>query len=190
MPQNETRILLLGDSLSDAYNIPVDQSWPVLFQRQLQKIEPDTTLVNASISGETTSGGLERLPELLERHQPTHLIIELGGNDGLRGLSFNQAQSNLQAMIDLALEREIQVLLIGVRLPPNMGPAYNRLFQEMYAALVERNPVEYLPRFLDGIAADQPSLMQEDGIHPTASAQPLLADKVLAVFRRAWLQSE
>ncbi len=187
VPQNEPRILLLGDSLSAAYNIPVDQSWPVLFQRQLQSTSPGAELVNASISGETTGGGLQRLPGLLDRHQPSHLIIELGGNDGLRGLSFKQARANLQAMIELARARDIEVLLIGVRLPPNLGPVYSRLFQNMYDSLDDSNDIEYLPRFLGGIAADQADYMQADGIHPTARAQPLLAEKVLAVFRRAWL---
>ena len=189
MPQNVPRILLLGDSLSAAYNMPVDQSWPVLFRHQLQMAAPGAELINASISGETTGGGLERLPGLLERHLPSHLIIELGGNDGLRGLSFKQARANLQQMIELAQARDIEVLLIGVRLPPNLGPVYSRLFQNMYDSLDASNEIEYLPRFLAGIAADQADYMQADGIHPTARAQPLLAEKVLDVFRRVWLKA-
>ena len=135
-------------------------------------------MINASISGETTFGGLQRLPKLMEEHAPTHLIIELGGNDGLRGLDFRQTTDNLRQMIRLAREREIVVLLIGVRMPPNFGAAYNARFQQVFETVAAEFDIQYLPKFLDGVAASDPELMQDDGIHPTALAQPLLASKV------------
>jgi acyl-CoA thioesterase-1 len=172
------RILILGDSLSAAHNIPIDQGWPQLFRSNIGASFPQTTVINASISGETTFGGLQRLPRLLEEHAPTHLIIELGGNDGLRGLDFRQTTDNLRQMIRLAGERSIVVLLIGVRMPPNFGAAYNARFQQVFETVAAEFDIQYLPKFLDGIAASDPELMQDDGIHPTALAQPLLASKV------------
>jgi len=172
----------MGDSLSAAYNIAIEHSWPELFRDRLKALDPKLQLVNASISGETTVGGVQRLPALLERHQPAYLILELGGNDGLRGFRFAETRANLEKMIDMALSRGAAVLLIGVRLPPNLGPVYNARFQAIYETLAESRPVTYLPRFLEGVAADDPALMQDDGIHPTARAQPILADKVYSSF--------
>ncbi|MDH3760631.1 MAG: arylesterase [Gammaproteobacteria bacterium] len=171
-------ILILGDSLSAAHNIPLEQGWPQLFSNNIRSSLPQTTIINASISGETTYGGLQRLPQLLQQHNPTHLIIELGGNDGLRGLGFDQSSENLRQMVQLAQARETSVLLIGVRMPPNFGAAYNARFQQVFENVAAELAIHYLPRFLDGIAASDPALMQADGIHPTAIAQPLLADKV------------
>jgi acyl-CoA thioesterase-1 len=171
-------ILILGDSLSAAHNIPLQQGWPQLFSNNIRSSLPQTSIINASISGETTYGGLQRLPQLLEQHKPTHLIIELGGNDGLRGLGFDQSSENLRQMVQLAQARETSVLLIGVRMPPNFGAAYNARFQQVFENIATELAIHYLPRFLDGIAASDPALMQADGIHPTAIAQPLLADKV------------
>ena len=182
------RVLILGDSLSAAYNIAIEQSWPVLFQHKLDQQQSGIEVINASISGETTEGGTERLPGLLAQHQPSHLIVELGGNDGLRGYPFKQSQQNLQSIIDLALAQNIKVLLIGVRLPPNLGPAYNRRFQQIYQNLSENSAVTYLPKFLQGVAADKPDYMQADGIHPTALAQPILAERVYQAFKSAYLQ--
>lgn len=177
----------MGDSLSAAYNISIDRSWPVLFRDKLQAVAEGFDVVNASISGETTVGGLERLPALLDKHQPSHMILELGGNDGLRGYPFKQTQDNLREMIELARKRDIQVLLIGVRLPPNLGPVYNQRFQQLYEQLAEQLDLPFLPRFLEGVAADKPEYMQDDGIHPTELAQPLLSDKVFESFRRYFL---
>ena len=139
-------------------------------------------MINASISGETTFGGVQRLEKLLATHNPTHLIIELGGNDGLRGLNFKQTTDNLNRMISLARQQKIFITLIGVRLPPNLGAAYNRRFQEIYESVSTQHSVYYLPKFLEGVAASDADLMQSDGIHPTAKAQPILADKVLNVI--------
>ena len=171
-------ILILGDSLSAAHNIPVDKGWVNLFSSNIRSSFPQTSVINASISGETTFGGLQRLPGLLDDHQPTHLIIELGGNDGLRGFGFAQSTDNLRQMVKLAETRGIAVLLIGVRMPPNFGAAYNKRFQQVFEDISQEFTIHYLPRFLEGIAASDPALMQADGIHPTAIAQPLLAQKV------------
>ncbi|MFT5220532.1 MAG: acyl-CoA thioesterase-1 [Planctomycetota bacterium] len=171
-------ILILGDSLSAAYNIPVATSWPQLFAEKIKSISPQTQVINASISGETTYGGQQRLARLLEQHNPSHLIIELGGNDGLRGLNFKQTTENFRQMIALSESRQLSVLLIGVRMPPNLGPLYNNRFQQIFETIVDEFSVDYLPRFLEGIAAADAKYMQADGIHPTQLAQPLLAEKV------------
>ncbi len=170
-----SRVLILGDSLSAAYRMPVEKSWPALLQQSL----PSVDIVNASISGETTVGGRARLPELLKRHRPDIVILELGGNDGLRGYRFTQTRDNLAAMIEMARQAGARVLLVGLRLPPNLGPAYNRRFRKIYSDLAAQYDVAFLPRFLEGVAdADEPGLMQGDGIHPTERAQPLLAEKI------------
>ena len=174
------RILIVGDSLSAAHDIPIDKGWANLFSSNIRSSFPQTSVINASISGETTFGGLQRLPGLLAEHQPTHLIIELGGNDGLRGLGFEQSTENLRQMVALARDRSVTVLLIGVRMPPNFGAVYNKRFQQIFETITEEFGIHYLPRFLEGIAASDPALMQADGIHPTAIAQPILAQKVEA----------
>lgn len=176
------RILIIGDSLSAAYNIPVEQSWPEIFSSNIRSSYPHARVINASISGETTYGGLQRLDKLLIKHEPTHLIIELGGNDGLRGLNFKQTTENLNYMVEQALDQNISVVLIGVRMPPNLGIIYNQRFQQIFESVSLKYDVVYLPKFLEGVAAGDASLMQADGIHPTAKAQPILADKVLRVM--------
>jgi len=176
------KVLILGDSLSAAHNIPVDQGWTQLFSTNIRASFAHTSVINASISGETTFGGLQRLPELLRQHQPSHLIIELGGNDGLRGLRFDQSTDNLRQMVRHADSKKITVLLIGVRMPPNFGAAYNARFQQIFDTVNAEFDIHYLPRFLEGVAASDPVLMQEDGIHPSALAQPILARKVTSVM--------
>ena len=178
----------MGDSLSAAHNMPIDKSWPVIFQRKLKNVDKNFVVVNASISGETSGGGLQRLPQLLDRHQPAYLVLELGGNDGLRGYRFSQVEQNLSQMISMAIERNIRVLLVGVRLPPNLGPVYNRRFQKIFDNLAAQHRVVLLPRFLQDVAASDPELMQEDGIHPTALAQPKLAERVFEHFRAGFLK--
>ena len=178
----EVKVLILGDSLSAAHNIPVDQGWTHLFSSNIRASFAQTSVINASISGETTFGGLQRLPDLLQQHQPSHLIIELGGNDGLRGLGFDQSTDNLRQMVRLAEARGVTVLLIGVRMPPNFGAAYNARFQQIFENVNAEFDIHYLPRFLEGVAASDPTLMQDDGIHPTALAQPILAQKVTLVM--------
>ena len=178
----EIKVLILGDSLSAAHNIPVDQGWTQLFSTNIGASFAHTSVINASISGETTFGGLQRLPELLRQHQPSHLIIELGGNDGLRGLGFDQSTDNLRQMVRQADTQGVTVLLIGVRMPPNFGAAYNARFQQIFDKVNAEFDIHFLPRFLEGVAASDPALMQEDGIHPTALAQPILAQKVTSVM--------
>ena len=174
----KTSILILGDSLSAAHNMPIEQGWAHLFSTDIRASFPQTSVDNASISGETTYGGLQRLPGLLQQHEPSHLIIELGGNDGLRGLGFGQSTDNLRQMVRLAQQLDITVLLIGVRMPPNFGAAYNLRFQQIFETVSAEFDIHYLARFLETVAAADPALMQADGIHPTALAQPILAQKV------------
>ena len=178
------RILILGDSLSAAYNIPIEKSWPELFRNNIGTSYPQSSVINASISGETTFGGVQRLDKLLDKHQPGYLIIELGGNDGLRGLNFSQSTDNLQRMVKQAKQQDISVILIGVRMPPNFGAAYNSRFQQIFESVSAQNDIHYLPRFLEGVAASEDRLMQSDGIHPTAEAQPILAEKVFNTMQR------
>ena len=174
-----TKILILGDSLSAAHNIAIDESWPALFSNNIGARFPHTRVINASISGETTFGGVSRLEQLLTKHQPSHLIIELGGNDGLQGLNFHQTTENLNQMLAMAHKDNIATMIIGVRMPPNLGAAYNQRFQAVFETVSSQNNTYYLPQFLEGVAVSDPALMQGDGIHPTALAQPILADKVL-----------
>ena len=168
--------------MSAAHNIPIDNGWAQLFSHNIRAVFPQTSVVNASISGETTFGGLQRLPDLLQQHQPSHLIIELGGNDGLQGLGFDQSTENLRQMVLLAQAQDVTVLLIGVRMPPNFGATYNARFQQIFDTITAEFDIHYLPRFLDGVAASDPALMQQDGIHPTEIAQPILAEKVTSVM--------
>lgn len=168
-------ILLLGDSLSAAQNIPLDASWPVLLDQRLAKMRPPLRLVNASISGETTSSGLARLPALLKRYKPTLVMIELGANDGLRGLPLAEIRANLSAMVDKSKAAGAKVLLLGIEMPVNYGPQYRAGLRAIYADLAKQDHTGLLPFLLQGIAL-HPSLMQADGLHPTAAAQP----KVLA----------
>jgi acyl-CoA thioesterase-1 len=177
------KILILGDSLSAAYNIPIEKSWPALFDSNIRSSYPHASVVNASISGETTFGGVQRLEKLLIKHKPTHLIIELGGNDGLRGLKFSQTTDNFNRMVSMAQDKKIAVMMIGVRLPPNLGVAYNQRFQQIFDSVATNNNIRYLPKFLEGVAASSAALMQSDGIHPTAEAQPILADKVTSAIK-------
>ena len=166
-------ILILGDSLSAAYGLQIEDGWVARLQRE----HPEHQWVNASISGETTSGGLSRLPALLTAHKPDVLIIELGANDGLRGQPLNHTEANLQAIIDQGKDRSAELLLLGVRIPPNYGARYTDAFSEMYSKLATRNSIAVVPFFLEPIATD-PAHFQADHLHPNARAQPLIADNV------------
>ena len=166
-------ILVFGDSLSAAYGIPRESGWVSLLQRHL----PRHSVVNASVSGETTAGGLTRLPQVLAAHRPNITIIELGANDGLRGLPMQQTARNLEAMIDLAKKHGSQVLLVGMRLPPNYGPAYTHKFQAVFAQVAKARKVRLVPFLQDGVA-EQRDRFQADGLHPDAGAQPQLMDNV------------
>ena len=164
-------MLVLGDSLSAAHNIPVDSGWVYLLGDRLAKMEPGWAVVNASISGETSLSGRNRLPALLEKVRPAVVVIELGANDGLRGLPLAALRDNLAAMIDAARQSKAQVLLLGIELPVNYGPQYRDGLRAVYADLSQQKKVALVPFLLDGVA-QRPELMQEDGLHPIASAQP------------------
>jgi len=168
-------ILVMGDSISAAYGIQRDEGWVTLLTQALLHSEYPYAVVNASVSGETTSGGLARLPQALKSHDPTVVVIELGGNDGLRGYPTATIQENLRNMVDLAKSQNRSVVLVGMQIPPNYGPRYTRSFFDMYARIAEETGVTLVPFFLEQVAL-VPDLMQDDGIHPTADAQPLLLD--------------
>ena len=171
-------ILVMGDSLSAAYGVETESAWVNLLRQRLDEHGRDSwQVVNASISGETTDGGARRLPELLERHQPDIVIIELGGNDGLRGFQPTVIRDNLTAMIEASRQAGARVLLVGMQIPPNYGPQYTRLFAELYPQLADDYDIALVPFFLEGIY-NRAGMMQGDGIHPTADAQPILLDNL------------
>lgn len=170
-------ILVLGDSLSASFGIDQSNGWVSLLEQKLNKNHYDYRIINASISGETTHGGLQRLPGLLTKHQPHLVIIELGGNDGLRGLNIDTIKSNLQTMISKSTATHANILLIGMRLPPNYGKFYTDSFYQMYVDLGVANKIPVVPFLLEGIAT-KGKLMQSDGIHPRVEAQPLMLDNI------------
>lgn len=169
---SETKLLILGDSLSAAYGLKQEQGWVSLLQGAWKN--KSVVIINAAISGETTDGALARLPRLLEHHQPSHIYIELGGNDGLQGHPVSKLQSNLKAMIRMAQQQKITVLLQQMQIPSNYGNRYTSMFSDSYVNLAQELDVALVPFFLENIALDK-SLMQRDGIHPTAEAQLIIA---------------
>jgi len=170
-------VLVLGDSLSAAYGIRLEQGWVALLQDRLKSKGYGHRVVNASSSGETTGGALARLPRALERHRPAVVVIELGGNDGLRGLPIADVRANFESLIRLSRDSGASVLLIGMRIPPNYGAAYTKAFHDLFGELATKHRLPLVPFFLDGIALDD-SLMLEDGLHPNAAAQPRLVEMV------------
>jgi acyl-CoA thioesterase I len=170
-------VLIVGDSLSAGYGLAIHENWPSLLQDRLAASGYPHRVVNASISGDTTSGGLARLPGALERNSPSVVLIGLGGNDGLRAIPIAEIRRNLSRMIQLSESAGAQVLLAGVHIPPNYGPAYTQAFHNIYHELAEEYGVGLVPFILDGVALD-PELMQDDGIHPTAAAQPVIIENV------------
>ena len=174
---DEGVILVLGDSLSAAYEMKLDESWPTLLQNRLTKDGYAYRVFNSSIAGDTTQGGLSRLPRLLAENDPQVVIIELGGNDGLRGLSLDVTRANLQSMITQSLDSGARVVLAGIQLPPNYGKTYSEKFSAMYRALATGQEIQFIPFLLQGVALDS-ALMRDDGIHPIAEAQPILLDTV------------
>ena len=161
-PSYAETILVLGDSLSAAFGMAPERGWVHLLRTQLNSTEGQHRVINASISGETTAGGAARLGRLLERHRPTAVIIELGGNDGLRGMALRDSRVQLGFMINLALTQNADVLLLGMRLPPNYGPTYTAQFEAMYSTLAEEYAIRHIPFFLDGVA-------QTPSLHPSNS---------------------
>ena len=177
----EAAIIVLGDSLSAAYGMEISESWPSLLQQRLHENGHSYRVFNSSIAGDTTQGGLTRLPRLLETHQPAVVIIELGGNDGLRGLPLEVTRSNLSAMIQQSQSIGASVILAEMRIPPNYGRTYTEKFNGAYSSLAAQYGAMLLPFILQDIALE-PGMMQADGIHPTAAAQPVILDKVWAVL--------
>lgn len=166
------KLLVLGDSLSAAYGLRQEQGWVSLLQNAWQ--DQPISVVNAAISGETTDGGLARLERLLDQHSPTHLYIELGGNDGLQGHPVNKMQKNIASMIELAQQHDIEVILQQMQIPTNYGRRYNEMFTTMFAELASQYEIALIPFFLQDIALDK-TLMQRDGIHPNLEAQAMIA---------------
>lgn len=175
---NQPTVLIMGDSLSAAYGVQTEQGWVNLLRERLQAEGFDQWQVaNASISGETTDGGERRLPALLKRHDPEIVILELGGNDGLRGFPPKVTRDNLQRMIELSQQQGARVLLVGIQMPPNYGKRFTQAFAAIYPDLAKTQDTALVPFFLEGIY-DRQGFMQNDGIHPTAEAQPVLLDNV------------
>ena len=172
-----TKLLLIGDSLGASYGVPSDQGWARLLNQQLQADSQAGSVVNASISGDTTAGGLARLEPLLQQENPDWVLIELGGNDGLRGLNLKAMKSNLLAMIALSRKYHAKPVLIGIKLPPNYGRRYRESFEQIYVEVSNDEKVPLMPFLLDGVGGHA-NLMQEDRIHPTAEAQPMIRDNV------------
>jgi len=172
----EENILVFGDSLSAAYGIPREAGWVSLLQQELRRSHPQYTTINASISGETTSGGLRRIADALHQHKPRIVIIELGANDGMRGVPIANIENNLAEIINQSQKIRAKVLLLGIQLPPNYGIAYIADFKAMYPKLAQRHRVALVPFFLEGITPEQ---FQADNLHPVAQAQPVILLNVM-----------
>ncbi len=170
-------VLVWGDSLSAGYGLRPQQAWPALLEKKIADARLPHKVINASISGETTAGGRSRLPAALQTHRPSLVVIELGANDGLRGLPVAAMSTNLQAMIDASRQAGAKVLLIGMRMPPNYGPDYTTRFEKAFQDLARANKLRLVPFMMEGFA-DQRVYFQQDGIHPVADAQPLILDTI------------
>lgn len=167
----------MGDSLSAAYQIPIESGWVQLLENKLKHSFPEARVINSSIAGDTTANALNRLPQLLEEYHPSLVLIELGANDGLRGLPIETIKSNLSRLISLSLKTNAKVLLIGIKLPPNYGKSYNDAFDGTFTQLSKNYNIPLVPFLLDHVAL-KPALMQIDRLHPTEAAQPLILENV------------
>ena len=176
-------ILVFGDSISAGYGLKAEEGWVALLQKRIAAQGYGYRVVNASVSGETTSGGNVRLPRALGLHKPQVLVLELGANDGLRGLPLDVSRRSLASMIEAAQASGAEVLLLGMRIPPNYGLRYTQGFTRMYAELAKEYDVPLVPFFMEKVALDR-AMMQEDGLHPTAAAQPLLLDTAWPALRK------
>ncbi|MCC2955542.1 arylesterase [Massilia sp. IC2-477] len=174
-------VLVVGDSLSAEYGISRGAGWVALLEQKLKAEKVQARVVNASVSGETTIGGRTRLPALLEQHKPDIMILELGANDGLRGLPVASAESNLRAMVSMAQQKKAQVVLVGMRMPPNYGRAYTESFFNMFKKLSTETKSPLVPFMLEGVA-DKPALFQQDRLHPTAAAHPIILNNIWPQF--------
>lgn len=177
-PAQSADVLVLGDSISAAYGLADQESgWVNLFEKKLQQLLPGSRVINASISGDTTAGGLNRLPQALARNPVDWVILELGANDGLQGLPFTQIKANLTRLIAISRAAGAKVVLLGMRLPPNYGEPYIQRFEAIYRELGQEQSVPWTPFLLEDVALNK-NLMQADGLHPNAQAQPVLSEKV------------
>jgi acyl-CoA thioesterase-1 len=170
-------ILVLGDSLSAGYGLAQGEGWVALLEQRLQRDKLDYQVVNASISGDTTIGGLNRLPAALQEHHPAIVIVELGANDGLRGNALEETRKNLIAIVQACRKAGARVVVTGMRIPPNYGPVYTRRFESLFAEVARQQNVELVPFLMQGFAGDR-TMFQADGIHPTAAAQSRMLDNV------------
>jgi len=182
LPAFARTLLVVGDSLSAAYGIDAATGWVAQLQQRLRQQRADYTVINASISGDTSANGRARLPRALAQHRPALVVIELGGNDGLRGLPLAQMKRNLAEMVRAAKRTGARVLLVGIKLPPNYGQRYTRDFERVYQDVAKEQRVPLVPHLLDGVAGVD-GLMQSDGIHPTAAGQPRMLDNVWPALR-------
>ena len=180
-------IVVFGDSISAAYGIEVNKGWVAKLQQKLKQYKKPYQVINASVSGETTSGGLSRLPQVLTQYQPQILILELGGNDGLRGQPPKLMQQNLQKMIQQAKQQKIKVVLLGMKIPPNYGKAYNQAFEKVFVDVANTEQVPFVPFFLEGVGGND-DLMQADGIHPNEKGQDRLLQNVWPIMEKVWKQ--
>lgn len=177
MTATAKNIVILGDSISAGYGIEVDQSWVALLQKKLEATHNNYHISNESISGETSAGGLARIDGILERLNPVLVLIELGANDGLRGLSPAAMKSNLTEITRRSRQAGAKVMLLGMKIPPNYGKRYIEMFYNVYPQLSKELNIPYIPFIIEEVALDK-ALMQEDGLHPNAKAQPVIADKI------------
>ena len=181
---DEPTILIFGDSLSAGFGIDVDQSWGTLLQARLDDQGYEHRVVNASISGETTEGGVTRIPAALERFDPALVVLELGGNDGLRGFPPERLQENLVSIIETAKSTGAQVILLGIRIPLNYGPRYSAAFEDAFRQAAAAQEIPWIEFFMEGIALNE-ELLQADRIHPNAEAQPMLLDNAWPIISEA-----
>ena len=177
-------LLVVGDSLSAASKMPIEQGWVALLSEKIKKEHPEIQVINLSRSGDTSHDGLQQLKKMLPNYNPRWVIIELGGNDGLRGLSLNALEKNLAEMIQLSQQHKAKVMLLGITLPPNYGAFYIKKFDSIYKRLAIKYDLPWTPFVLSGIA-DKPSLMLSDGIHPTSQAQPLILKNVWSLIEKS-----
>lgn len=188
VPAAAQGILIVGDSISAAFGLEISDGWATLLEQRLAAENKPLPVHNASVSGDTTAGGLARLPSLLEQHEPDLVILELGGNDGLRGLPPDNMQQNLTAMVQRSRAAGAEVILLGMRIPPNYGVRYTRAFEQVYQNIAEQQQVPLVPFLLDGVAG-RSELMQADGIHPNALGQPGILENAWPVIRE-WVLTQ
>lgn len=189
MASAKQTLLIVGDSLGAGYGVPQEQAWATLLNGRFQQQALPYRVVNASISGDTTAGGLSRLNALLKRQQPTWVMIELGGNDGLRGMSLKSMQHNLETMVDQVVASGASPILVGIKIPPNYGKKYTQRFEQVFVTVAQQKQVPFLPFLLEGVAGwDQ--YMQDDRIHPNEKAQPIIEELVWGFLEPILTQHE